>query len=108
MPGMWDCHGHFLGIAELSFEYDAKTHSAVKAARATADAADALMAGVTSVREPGGLGMYLKPAIEENRSPGQTSIPQEDAVHHGRSWRRPRISTRMDAGRPWLWRGRDL
>jgi len=65
MPGMWDCHAHFFGITAISFEADMTTKVAVKAARATADAADALLAGVTSVREAGGLGLYLRPAIEE-------------------------------------------
>ena len=36
MPGVWDVHGHLLGITELDLEYEAKTHPALRAARATA------------------------------------------------------------------------
>jgi imidazolonepropionase-like amidohydrolase len=67
MPGMWDCHAHFTGMSVLSLVYDARTSLATKAARATDDARNALMAGVTSVREPGGLGLDLRPAVDEGR-----------------------------------------
>ena len=65
MPGMWDCHAHYTGMTELSLEHDLKTSMATKAALATSDVTATLMAGVTSVREPGGLGIYIRHAINE-------------------------------------------
>src|SRR3989441_951984 len=38
MPGMWDVHGHFMGIRTLNVEEIARTPLAVLAARATKDA----------------------------------------------------------------------
>ncbi len=70
MPGMWECHGHFTGMANGDLESDAAEHAAIKAARATADMAAMLDAGITSVREPGGLGIYLRNAVAEGRIPG--------------------------------------
>ncbi len=65
MPGMWDCHCHFAGIAVPDIEVDAKEPDAVKAARSVRDLSAVLDAGFTSVREPGGLGVYLRRAIDE-------------------------------------------
>ena len=65
LPGLWDCHGHFTGIISPNIETIASTETAVAAARATSDAARTLMGGVTSVREVGGLGVYLAKAINE-------------------------------------------
>jgi imidazolonepropionase-like amidohydrolase len=70
MPGMWDCHGHFLGVRRASLEAIAHDPLAVAAARVTADARLALEAGFTSVREPGGLGVYLARVIDEGLIPG--------------------------------------
>jgi imidazolonepropionase-like amidohydrolase len=65
MPGMWDCHGHFVGIVRPDLAEVVRTPIAVAAARVVADAQAVLMAGFTSVREPGGLGVYLARAIDE-------------------------------------------
>jgi imidazolonepropionase-like amidohydrolase len=65
MPGMWDCHVHFAGINVPDIEVDAKEPDALKAARAVRDLAMVLDAGFTSVREPGGLGIYLYRAVNE-------------------------------------------
>lgn len=70
MPGMWDCHGHLMGLRTADIEEGARTPVAVMAARATADAARALQAGFTSVREVGGLGIFLSRPIEEGSIPG--------------------------------------
>ena len=72
MPGMWECHGHLTGMARGDLEADAADHAATKAARATADMAATLEGGITSFREPGGLGLYLRIAVEEGRIPGPT------------------------------------
>ena len=65
MPGLWDCHGHFLGARTANLEEVAVTPTAVAAARAAKDAEVALRAGFTSVREAGGLGVHLARVIDE-------------------------------------------
>jgi imidazolonepropionase-like amidohydrolase len=75
MPGLWDCHGHLMGIRTLDFTRLPLEPVAVRAARATADLRAALDAGVTSVREPGGLGIYLTRAVEEGLVAGPHIYP---------------------------------
>ncbi|MGH9034525.1 MAG: metal-dependent hydrolase family protein [Acidimicrobiia bacterium] len=70
MPGLWDCHGHFLGVRRASLDDIAHDPVAVASARITADARLALDAGFTSVREPGGLGIHLARVIDEGIVPG--------------------------------------
>ncbi|MGH3097674.1 MAG: metal-dependent hydrolase family protein [Streptosporangiales bacterium] len=65
MPGMWDCHGHFMGMRTLDLEKMPHEPVAVRAARCARDLRAALDAGVTSVREVGGLGVYLARPLEE-------------------------------------------
>ncbi|HET9259796.1 MAG TPA: amidohydrolase family protein [Acidimicrobiia bacterium] len=65
MPGMWDCHGHFMGIYRANIEEALMTRPQLAAMRVTADAMATLNAGFTSVREMGGLGAFLGRAIEE-------------------------------------------
>jgi imidazolonepropionase-like amidohydrolase len=72
MPGMWECHGHFMGLKTADLNEIVVLPHAVAAARATADAAAALRAGFTSVREAGGLGVLLARAIDEGTIPGPT------------------------------------
>jgi imidazolonepropionase-like amidohydrolase len=70
MPGLWECHGHFLGMRTLDFSRLPLEPMAVRGARAGADLRAALDAGVTSVREVGGLGVYLARVVEEGRLAG--------------------------------------
>lgn len=65
MPGLWDCHAHFLGIRTLDLNLLALQPAPLRAARSCADLRAALEAGVTSVREVGGLGVYLATAVAE-------------------------------------------
>ena len=65
MPGMWDAHCHFFGIAQPNLEALATESIMVRSMRVTRDARLALHAGFTSVREVGGLGVYLERAIAE-------------------------------------------
>jgi len=65
MPGLWDCHGHLLGVRTMDLSVIATEPIAVRAARCVPDLRAALDAGVTSVREVGGLGVYLARAVEE-------------------------------------------
>ena len=62
MPGMWEAHGHFVGSPIPDLEHMATADPVSQIARATADLAATLDAGVTSVREVGGIGLSLKPA----------------------------------------------
>ena len=65
MPGLWDCHAHFAGLTDPNLEKLATTHVATMAARSVIDAEAILDAGVTNVRDVGGLGLLLAPAVED-------------------------------------------
>lgn len=65
MPGLWECHGHFMGVRSLDLSRLSMEPIAVRAARAATDLRAALDAGVTSVREVGGLGVYLARPLAE-------------------------------------------
>jgi imidazolonepropionase-like amidohydrolase len=65
MPGLWDAHCHFFGIPKIDLGLVAAESPIQRAMRVGRDATRALMAGITSVREVGGLGVYLQRAIAE-------------------------------------------
>jgi imidazolonepropionase-like amidohydrolase len=65
MPGLWDCHAHFLGAAVPDLATLATTAPAVAAMRVGRDAGVALRAGFTSIREVGGMGVWLATAVGE-------------------------------------------
>ncbi len=70
MPGMWDCHGHLMGIRSANVEETAKTSLPVMAARAVNNMETGLMAGFTSVRDLVGLGVHLARVVDEGTIPG--------------------------------------
>src|SRR5437660_7911509 len=70
MPGLWDCHGHFMGLRSADLTLLPQEPAALRAARCVPDLRAALDAGVTSVRELGGLGIHLARAIEEGTGEG--------------------------------------
>jgi imidazolonepropionase-like amidohydrolase len=70
MPGMWECHGHLLGTKSFDLGRLPLEPEALRAARCTRDLRAALDAGITSVREVGGLGVYLARAVAEGSVPG--------------------------------------
>lgn len=70
MPGMWECHGHFMGALTLDLDRQPLEPLALRAARSARDLRAALDAGVTSVREVGGLGVYLARAVAEGTLEG--------------------------------------
>jgi imidazolonepropionase-like amidohydrolase len=72
MPGMWDCHGHFLGVRTLDLGQLPLEPIPLRAARCAHDLRRALDAGITSVREVGGLGVYLARAVAEGVLDGPT------------------------------------
>src|SRR5580693_1245016 len=70
MPGMWDCHGHFSGTMTLDLDRQPLESVALRGARSARDLRAALDAGITSVREVGGLGVYLARAVNEGTIEG--------------------------------------
>jgi imidazolonepropionase-like amidohydrolase len=65
MPGMWECHGHFLGMRNAALGTYFTDPVQLRSARAAKDAEAALQAGFTSVREAGGIGVHLARAVRE-------------------------------------------
>jgi imidazolonepropionase-like amidohydrolase len=65
MPGMWDCHGHFLGARAFDLGRLPLEPEPLRGARSARDLRAALDAGITSVREVGGLGVHLARAVAE-------------------------------------------
>ena len=72
MPGMWETHGHFIGSPIPDLERIASSDPGTLVARATADAAATLNGGITSVREMGGVGLAIKPVIDDGTILGPT------------------------------------
>jgi len=72
MPGLWECHAHFAGLAEPNLEKFVTEPPARLAARAVGDLHRTLMGGVTSAREMGGIGLDIQPAIAAGQVPGPT------------------------------------
>jgi len=70
MPGLWDCHTHFMGLVRPDLTALVSEPVATAAARAVKDAERALMAGITTVREVGGLGIYLARLVLDGSIPG--------------------------------------
>ena len=65
MPGMWDCHSHFFGTESADLTQLATTPLPMLAVRAARDAHTLLMAGFTSTREMGGMGVHLGRVVDE-------------------------------------------
>lgn len=70
LPGLWDCHGHLLGWRAQDYIRLTLEPPALRAARCVADLRAALDAGVTSLREVGGLGVHLARAVAEGTVDG--------------------------------------
>jgi imidazolonepropionase-like amidohydrolase len=75
MPGLWDCHGHFLGSRFFDLARLPQESIALRAARSARDLVNALNAGITSVREVGGLGVHLAKAVTEGILDGPAIYP---------------------------------
>ncbi len=65
LPGLWDCHAHFAGLTDPDLMKIATASPITSTARAVPDAAALLDAGITSVRDVGGLGLKMQPAVED-------------------------------------------
>jgi imidazolonepropionase-like amidohydrolase len=75
MPGLWDCHGHFMGSRTFDLAQLPQEPTPLRAARSVRDLGNALAAGVTSVREVGGLGIYLAKPVAEGILDGPAIYP---------------------------------
>jgi imidazolonepropionase-like amidohydrolase len=65
MPGLWDCHIHYMGTFFESIDAFVRISPALSGARGARDVAATLRAGFTSVREVAGYGIELSQAISE-------------------------------------------
>eukprot|EP00930_Biecheleria_cincta_P021651 TRINITY_DN15987_c0_g1_i1.p1 TRINITY_DN15987_c0_g1~~TRINITY_DN15987_c0_g1_i1.p1 ORF type:complete len:454 (-),score=77.39 TRINITY_DN15987_c0_g1_i1:62-1423(-) len=76
MPGMWDCHVHFIGCTDNPrmpiFDELLKSSVGERALRCVAHAAKYLDAGFTSVREVGGMGDAVAAAVRDGSIRGPT------------------------------------
>src|SRR5215467_10826555 len=72
MPGLWDCHAHLVGGTTLDLNKGPLDSLPLRALRAGADLRAALDAGITSIREVGGLGTHLARAVAEGTLVGPT------------------------------------
>jgi imidazolonepropionase-like amidohydrolase len=70
LPGLWDCHGHLMGTRAMDLNRLPQEPVQLRAARCAHDLRAALDAGVTSVRDVGGLGVYLARAVAEGTLDG--------------------------------------
>jgi imidazolonepropionase-like amidohydrolase len=75
MPGMWDCHGHFMGARHFDLAKLPTEPTPLRAARSARDLINAVNAGITSVREVGGLGIYLAGPVSEGLLDGPRIYP---------------------------------
>ncbi len=72
LPGLWECHAHFVGIDKPDLTAQITEPVARRAARAVGDLHRTLMGGVTSAREVGGYGLDIQPAIAAGQVCGPT------------------------------------
>jgi len=72
MPGLWECHAHFVGLDVPDITSQVTEPVARRAARAVGDLKRTLMGGVTSAREMGGHGLDIQPAIASRQIVGPT------------------------------------
>lgn len=80
MPGLWDCHAHLTGLSTTSLDDVMRLPIPVAAARSVRDVGRAINAGVTSVREVGGFGVYIARVINEGSIPGPNIYAAGDLI----------------------------
>ncbi|KAL2674269.1 hypothetical protein Neosp_012720 [[Neocosmospora] mangrovei] len=64
LPGLWDCHTHFIGTVNVDFPDMILTHPAMLGAAITRGLHQTLMAGFTSVRDVGSYATEVAPLVE--------------------------------------------
>ncbi|GAA0631003.1 amidohydrolase family protein [Kutzneria viridogrisea] len=75
LPGLWDCHSHLMGLppsSGMNLQVLTTEPLATRGARCARDLRAALDAGITSVREVGGIGVHVARAVEEGTIEGPT------------------------------------
>ncbi len=70
MPGLWDCHSHFVGMPIPNLGTLGSSDPVACAVRSVADIGLMLDAGITSAREVGGMGLSIAPTIEDGSVSG--------------------------------------
>lgn len=81
LPGLWDCHLHFLGLSEvMALDAIMSISPTLAGARSARDCAATLNAGFTSVRELAGHGLDLAKAINEGIIMGPTIYSSHVAI----------------------------
>ena len=70
MPGLWDCHSHFVGMPIPNLGLLGSSDPVTCAVRSVADIGAMLDAGITSAREVGGMGLSIAPTIEDGSVSG--------------------------------------
>ncbi len=80
LPGLWDAHGHLTGLTTPDVSKIVFEGEVVRTARAVGDLRRTLHGGVTSMREVGGLGIDLEPAIAAGDVSGPTVYAAGDAL----------------------------
>ncbi|KAJ4295073.1 hypothetical protein N0V90_007081 [Kalmusia sp. IMI 367209] len=93
LPGLWDCHAHFVGLKTFNLSSVASLHPATAGARIARSAADTLNAGYTSVRDLGSYALEAAIAINEGTIPGPNIYSAGGAISqtagHGDLWDLP-------------------
>ena len=80
MPGLWDTHAHFTGIRKADITEVLNVPPHLAALRTVWDAEQAIAAGITSVREVGGHGIFLGRAIREGFVKGPRIYAAGDVI----------------------------
>ena len=80
LPGLWESHGHLTGLATPDVSKIVFENKVVRAARSVRDLRHTLDGGVTSMREVGGLGIDLQPAIAAGEIVGPTLYSAGEAL----------------------------
>jgi imidazolonepropionase-like amidohydrolase len=88
LPGLWDCHGHFAGVSTFDWRPWVTDPPALRGARCAHDLRAVLAAGVTSVREVGGLGVYLARVVDEGAARRSRDLRRRGGPDHDRRPRR--------------------
>jgi hypothetical protein len=86
--GLWDCHGHFAGVSTFDWRPWVTDPPALRGAQCAHDLRAALAAGVTSVREVGGLEVYLAQVVDEGAARRSRDLRRRGGPDHDRRPRR--------------------
>ncbi|OLN95194.1 hypothetical protein CCHL11_10395 [Colletotrichum chlorophyti] len=66
LPGLWDCHTHFIGVTNVDFPDLLHTHPVAMGASIARGMHESLMTGFTSVRGVGSYAAEVAPLVEAN------------------------------------------